>query len=80
MRGEGVDMESIRKVARVTNHSLPYLVAAAYGIPMEEVADGIGDVLPYDHRINRESREHLTNQYRLLSKLPPDPNDEAEPS
>jgi hypothetical protein len=65
--------EMVRKVARVTKHSLPYLMSVAYGIPLEEMAEGVGaDVLPYDGGVNRESRQHLANQYRLLAKLPPD--------
>ena len=72
--------EMVRKVARVTKHSLPYLMSVAYGIPLEEMADGVGaDVLPHDRGVNRESREHLTNQYRLLAQLPPDEPDPEQP-
>lgn len=73
LRGARPDPELIRKVARITNHSLAYLFSIAYDIPLEEMAKGVGsDVLPFDGAVNRESRQHLANQYRLLAKLPPD--------
>jgi transcriptional regulator with XRE-family HTH domain len=77
LRGAVPDPEMIRKVARVTNHSLPYLMSVAYGIPLDEMAKGVGgDVLPFDGGLNRESRQHLANQYRLLAQLPPDEDPE----
>jgi transcriptional regulator with XRE-family HTH domain len=85
LTGAAPKSEHLRKVARVTNHSLPYLMAVAYGIPLEEMAEGVGvDVLPYDGLIRRpKAREHLADQYRMLAELPPKPVDlegEAEPT
>jgi len=81
LKGALPDPEMIRKVARVTSHSIPYLMAVAYDIPLVEMAEGVGsDVLPYDHGVNRASREHLANQYKLLAQLPPDVDEKAEPS
>jgi hypothetical protein len=75
-------MKQIRMVARVTDHSIPYLVSVAYGIPLEEMARGVGwDVLPYDQEIKvRKLREHISNQYVYLTQFPPEKNldDELE--
>jgi transcriptional regulator with XRE-family HTH domain len=80
LKGATPDPEMIRKVARVTNHSLPYLMSVAYGIPIEEMADGVGaDVLPYDHQITvRKLRQHIADQYIILRRTPPDGDDEDE--
>jgi transcriptional regulator with XRE-family HTH domain len=83
LKGAGVDVKHLRMVARVTNHSLPYLMAVAYGIPMEEMADGVGsDVLAHDPRItNRRALKHLVDQYAFLEQIAPDKGaDEAESS
>ena len=85
LKGAEPKPEMVRKVAKVTNHSLAYLFSVAYGIPLEEIAKGVGaDVLPYDRGVNTESRKHLANQYRLLAQLPPDDveqeGDEADPT
>jgi transcriptional regulator with XRE-family HTH domain len=83
LKGARPDPELIRKVADVTDHSLPYLMAAAYDIPLEEMADGVGrDVLPYDHQIKvRSLRKHISNQYIILTGgTPPDGDDETGPS
>ena len=66
--------EMVRKVAKVTKHSLPYLMSVAYGIPLEEMADGVGgDVLPYDTSIvNRGARGHIASQYGWLVHIPAD--------
>lgn len=74
----------VRKVAKVTDHSLPYLMSLAYGIPLEELAEGVGaDVLPFDTNIvSRRARRHIANQYGMLARLPPDddePEGNAEP-
>jgi transcriptional regulator with XRE-family HTH domain len=81
LKGGGVEMEHLRKVARVTNHSLPYLMAAAYGIPLEEMADGVGaDVLPHDHQIvSRKLRRHISDQYVALKRTPPEDENDADP-
>jgi len=73
--------EQVRKVARVTKHSLPYLMSVAYGIPLEEMAKGVGaDVLHYDQEIKvRKLREHISNQYIYLTQFPPETNLDDEP-
>jgi hypothetical protein len=71
----------IRKVAPLTNHSLPYLMAMVYDIPLTEMADGVGaDVLPYDHRITvRRLRKHISDQYIILTGgTPPDHDDDDD--
>lgn len=81
LHGAEPQPEQVRKVARVTKHSLPYLMAIAYDIPLEEVAEGVGaDVLPYDKSVNQVARNHLAAQYKLLAQLPPDvePGGEAK--
>ena len=77
------NIQHLRAVARVTPHSLPYLLSVAYGIPIEEVAGAIGaDVLPFDQRLTRKHREHIADQYLILarlSELEPDDDGDGEP-
>ena len=79
MAGARPSSEHLRMVARVTEHSLPYLMSVAFDIPIEEMADGVGaDVLPHDHQIKvRRLRKHISNQYIILTgRIPPDADDE----
>jgi transcriptional regulator with XRE-family HTH domain len=84
MHGARPDVEHLRMVARVTEHSLPYLLSVAYDIPLDEVAEGAGgDLLRHDDRIAPEHRDHIVKQYGKLKALteferasvpPPDPS------
>lgn len=57
-------------VARVTDHSLPYLFSVAYDIPIEEMADDAGgDLLRHDDRLSTEHQDHIVNQYAKLKAL-----------
>lgn len=57
------------KVARATKYSLPYLIAVAYEIPLEEMAAGAGaDLLIFDATLGEE-RDHIAREYGILRRL-----------
>lgn len=67
LRGSRPSIEYVRRLARITDHSLVYLLAVAFEIPPDELqAPDVELAVRADPTLDRSARSHYLRQLREL--------------